>query len=65
METCCDAKEALACVTFSTPMSSFACILAARHQVAGDRILTFDRKLCNAIRLIDTTGSAIPSISEC
>ena len=36
-------------------------ILAARHQVDSDRIETFDRKLANALKLIDETGSAIPN----
>ena len=35
-------------------------ILAARHQVDQDRVETFDRKLANALKLIDETGSAIP-----
>ena len=36
-------------------------ILAARHQVDSDRVETFDRKLANALKLIDETGSAIPN----
>lgn len=36
-------------------------ILAARHQVDLDRVETFDRKLANALKLIDETGSAIPT----
>lgn len=35
-------------------------ILAARHQVDSDLVETFDRKLANALKLIDETGSAIP-----
>lgn len=36
-------------------------ILAARHQVDSDLVATFDRKLANALKLIDETGSVVPN----
>lgn len=57
-------KTALSIYKARKKLDFVDCILAARHQVSGDRVLTFDRKLNGAIKLFDETGSAIPSQGE-
>lgn len=54
-------KTALSVYRARKKLDLVDCILAARHQVSGDRVFTFDRKLNNAIKSIDETGSAIPT----
>jgi len=57
-------KTALSIYKARKKLDLVDCILAARHQVSGDRVFTFDRKLNNAIKSIDETGSAMPESGE-
>lgn len=52
-------KTALAIYKGRGKLDFVDCILAARHQVSGDRVLTFDRKLNGALARIDETGTAV------
>jgi len=57
-------KTALSIYKARKKLDLVDCVLAARHQVSGDRVFTFDRKLNNAIRSIDATGSAVSASGE-
>lgn len=52
-------KTALAIYKARKKLDFVDCILAARHQASGDVVYTFDKKLNNALKQIDETGSAI------
>lgn len=51
-------KTALAIYKARPKLDFVDAILAARHQVLGTPVATFDKRLLNTIKLIDETGAA-------